>query len=147
MINDTDSERLRHEQPRCQSARAVGSGVPDLSGSGVIVVGWLRGLCSTAGARLGDRRWQARLGQHHRLVREQLARLRGGRSTPPGTGSSPPSTARPAIRCALGIRGGVHALGLSVRAGLHTGEVESSWQRRSAGSPLYRYSQVSHPPW
>jgi class 3 adenylate cyclase len=28
-------------------------------------------------ARLGDRRWQALLGQHHRLVREQLARLRG----------------------------------------------------------------------
>lgn len=53
MINDTDSERLRHEQPRCQSARAVGSGVPDLSGSGVIVVGWLRGLCSTAGCPTG----------------------------------------------------------------------------------------------
>jgi hypothetical protein len=60
----------------------------------------------------------------------------GGRSTPPGDGffATFDGPARHPLR--LGNRGGVHALGLSVRAGLHTGEVESSWQRRSAGSPL-----------
>jgi hypothetical protein len=97
-------------------------------------------------ARLGDRRWQALLGQHHRLVRAAgpVARAgdphRRGRVLRHLRRPGPPSAAPWASA-------GVHALGLSVRAGLHTGEVESSRQRRSAGSPLYRYSQVSHPPW
>jgi class 3 adenylate cyclase len=76
-------------------------------------------------ARLGDRRWRALLGQHHGLVRDQLARFGGREIDTAGDGffATFDSPAR-AIRCALAIRDKVHALGLSVRAGLHTGEVE-----------------------
>jgi class 3 adenylate cyclase len=76
-------------------------------------------------ARLGDHRWRDLLGQHHRLVRDQLARFRGREIDTAGDGffATFDGPAR-AIRCALAIRDGVHALGLSIRAGLHTGEVE-----------------------
>ncbi len=52
--------------------------------------------------------------------------LAGGdvRSTRLGMDSSPPLTAPRAIRCACAIRDGLRALGLEIRAGLHTGECE-----------------------
>jgi class 3 adenylate cyclase len=76
-------------------------------------------------ARLGDQRWHALLDQHHRFVREQLARFRGREIDTAGDGflATFDGPAR-AIRCALVIRDGLHAYGLSIRAGLHTGEVE-----------------------
>jgi class 3 adenylate cyclase len=75
--------------------------------------------------RLGDKRWHALLDQHHRVVREQLARFRGREIDTAGDGffATFDGPAR-AIRCAMAIRDGLGGLGLSVRAGLHTGEVE-----------------------
>jgi class 3 adenylate cyclase len=75
--------------------------------------------------RLGDKRWHALLEQHHRLVRKQLSRFRGLEIDTAGDGffATFDGPAR-AIRCATAIRDGLRGLGLSVRAGLHTGEVE-----------------------
>jgi class 3 adenylate cyclase/pimeloyl-ACP methyl ester carboxylesterase len=74
---------------------------------------------------LGDRAWRQLLQKHHELVRRQLVRFRGKEVDTAGDGflASFDGPAR-AIRCAQAIVDGVHALGLEVRAGLHTGECE-----------------------
>jgi len=65
------------------------------------------------------------LQRHHELVRRQLVRFRGREVDTAGDGflASFDGPAR-AIRCATAIVEGVRALGLEVRAGLHTGECE-----------------------
>jgi pimeloyl-ACP methyl ester carboxylesterase len=76
-------------------------------------------------AELGDSSWRSLLDEHHRVVRAELARQRGKEIRISGDGflATFDGPAR-AIRCALGIRDGVRSLGLEVRAGLHTGELE-----------------------
>ncbi len=76
-------------------------------------------------AELGDARWRALLEQHDRVVRAQLARHRGRPIKSVGDGwlATFDGPAR-AIRAARGIAADVRALGLEVRAGLHTGECE-----------------------
>jgi class 3 adenylate cyclase len=80
---------------------------------------------SERAAELGDRAWLELLDRHHELVRRQLVRFRGREVNTVGDGffASFDGPAR-AIRCAEAIVEGVHALGLEVRAGLHTGECE-----------------------
>ncbi len=74
---------------------------------------------------LGDARWTALLEQHHALVRRQLERFRGNEVKTMGDGflATFDGPAR-AIACACAIRDGVSQLGLAVRAGVHTGEIE-----------------------
>jgi class 3 adenylate cyclase len=74
---------------------------------------------------MGDRRWRALLDTHDDLVRRQLARARGCEVKTTGDGflATFDGPAR-AIGCALAIRDAAHQIGLQVRAGLHTGEVE-----------------------
>lgn len=76
-------------------------------------------------AELGDRRWGDLLEQHHASVRRELARFDGREVDTAGDGffATFDGPAR-AIRCAQAIVDAVHPLGLEVRAGLHTGEVE-----------------------
>lgn len=76
-------------------------------------------------ASLGDRRWRDLLEQHHATVRRELERFDGREIDTAGDGffATFDGPAR-AIRCARAIRDGVAELGLQVRAGLHTGEVE-----------------------
>jgi class 3 adenylate cyclase len=80
---------------------------------------------SQRAVELGDRAWRELLGRHHELVRRQLVRFRGKEVDTAGDGflASFDGPAR-AIRCAEAIVEGVRALGLEVRAGLHTGECE-----------------------
>jgi class 3 adenylate cyclase len=81
---------------------------------------------STAKAiELGDRGWRDLLERHHTLVRRELLRYRGREIDTTGDGflAAFDGPAR-AIRCARAITEGVRDLGLSVRAGLHTGECE-----------------------
>jgi class 3 adenylate cyclase/pimeloyl-ACP methyl ester carboxylesterase len=81
---------------------------------------------STARASaLGDLAWRDLIGRHHALVRQELERHRGHEVDTAGDGflATFDGPAR-AIRCACSIRDGVRALGLEIRAGLHTGEVE-----------------------
>jgi pimeloyl-ACP methyl ester carboxylesterase len=76
-------------------------------------------------AELGDRAWRDLLERHQRLVRGELARHRGREVDTAGDGffATFDGPAR-AIRCATAIVRGMAELGLSVRAGLHTGECE-----------------------
>ena len=76
-------------------------------------------------AELGDNRWRQLLEAHHAAVRAQLARYSGKeiRSTGDGVCATFDGPAR-AIACAHGIVAAVDDLGLDVRAGIHTGEVE-----------------------
>jgi class 3 adenylate cyclase len=76
-------------------------------------------------AEIGDRDWHALLNAHDAVVRAQLSRFRGREVNTAGDGflamfDGP----QRAIRCAMAIRDAVHALGIEVRAGLHTGECE-----------------------
>jgi len=76
-------------------------------------------------AELGDRRWRDLLFSHHAIVRRELERFRGREVKTVGDGflATFDGPAR-AVRCACAIRDGVGELGLSIRAGLHTGECE-----------------------
>ena len=81
---------------------------------------------STERAReLGDRRWHDVLDEHHSHVRGVLEQYRGREVDTAGDGffASFDGPAR-AIRAACAIRDGVQALGIEIRAGLHTGECE-----------------------
>ena len=83
-------------------------------------------VASTERARqLGDRSWRELLERHHALVRRELARYRGVERDTAGDGffATFDGPAR-AIRCAQGILQGIDALGLELRAGVHSGECE-----------------------
>jgi DNA-binding SARP family transcriptional activator/pimeloyl-ACP methyl ester carboxylesterase len=85
-------------------------------------------VASTAkAAELGDRRWHDVLSRHHDVVRAQLARFRGREVDTTGDGMFAvfDGPAR-AVRCATSIVEAVRALGLEVRAGVHTGEIQQS---------------------
>jgi pimeloyl-ACP methyl ester carboxylesterase len=76
-------------------------------------------------AELGDRRWRELLQGHDSVVRRELGRHRGRevKTTGDGVLATFDGPAR-AIRCAEAIATGVRPLGIEVRAGLHTGELE-----------------------
>jgi class 3 adenylate cyclase len=76
-------------------------------------------------AELGDRQWRALLDRHDDTVRQQLARFRGQEVKNLGDGflATFDGPAR-AVRCAASICESVQPLGIAVRSGLHTGEVE-----------------------
>jgi class 3 adenylate cyclase len=76
-------------------------------------------------AQLGDKRWGDLLDNHHRVVRHALTRFRGREVDTAGDGflATFDGPAR-AIRFALAATDGVRPLGLELRAGVHTGEIE-----------------------
>jgi class 3 adenylate cyclase len=76
-------------------------------------------------AEFGDARWRELIQAHHGVIRRQLVRFRGTELDTAGDGffASFDGPAR-AIRCAHAITEGVRALGIEIRAGLHTGECE-----------------------
>ena len=76
-------------------------------------------------AELGDEVWTAALGAHNRVIEQHVVSARGAvvKFTGDGTLAKFDGPAR-AINCACAIRDAVADLGLPVRAGLHTGEVQ-----------------------
>ncbi len=76
-------------------------------------------------AELGDRRWRDLLERHDAIVRRQLSIHRGREVKTMGDGflATFDGPAR-AIRCAAAIRDELAAIGIEVRVGIHTGEVE-----------------------
>jgi class 3 adenylate cyclase len=76
-------------------------------------------------ASVGDRQWRDLLDAHDAAVRHQLAAFRGREVKTTGDGflATFDGPAR-AIRSACAIRDAASGLGLDVRVGLHTGEVE-----------------------
>lgn len=76
-------------------------------------------------AAMGDQRWLDLLAEHDRIVRAQLARFRGReiRMTGDGCIATFDGPAR-AVRCAAAITEELSTIGIPIRAGIHTGEVE-----------------------
>jgi class 3 adenylate cyclase len=75
---------------------------------------------------MGDGRWRDLLSAHDQAVRRELARHDGREVKTTGDGflavfDGPPSVA---VRCARAVIQNTSALGIDVRAGLHTGECE-----------------------
>ncbi len=81
-------------------------------------------------AELGDRRWRELLEDYHALVRRDLVRYRGHEIDTAGDGvlATFDGPTR-AIRCAASICEAVKPLGIQIRAGLHTGEVETMGEK------------------
>ena len=75
--------------------------------------------------RVGDACWTELLERHDQMVRAFLARYRGDEVKTTGDGflATFDGPAR-AVKCAQGICEAVRPLGLEVRAGCHTGEIE-----------------------
>ena len=76
-------------------------------------------------AEVGDSEWRSLIRRHDEIVRSQVQHF-GGREidrTGDGSLSAFDSPAR-AIRCGLAIGAAMHSVGLRVRAGIHSGEVE-----------------------
>jgi class 3 adenylate cyclase len=78
-------------------------------------------------AELGDRGWRDLVGHHHTTVRALLSRYRGHEVDTAGDGffATFDGPAR-AVRCAQAVTDAVRPLGIQVRAGVHTGEIETS---------------------
>ena len=76
-------------------------------------------------AELGDQRWKQLLALHDERARTEIERHRGRfvHTTGDGLLATFDGPAR-AVRCALAIGETVRPLGLEIRAGCHTGEVE-----------------------
>ncbi|HEX6130132.1 MAG TPA: adenylate/guanylate cyclase domain-containing protein [Actinomycetota bacterium] len=76
-------------------------------------------------SRLGDAAWHELLGKHHSAVRAELQRHRGVEVDTAGDGffATFDGPAR-AVECARSIAETVRSLGVEVRAGVHTGEIE-----------------------
>jgi YVTN family beta-propeller protein len=74
---------------------------------------------------MGNRRWRELLSRYHTLVRKEIARFRGREVDTAGDGffatfGSPAD----ALRCAGSVVEAVQHLGIEIRGGVHTGDVE-----------------------
>lgn len=81
---------------------------------------------STATARVvGDDAWAATLQEHDRVVRRHVEAFRGRwiKSTGDGAVATFDAPAR-AVLCADGLRRALADMGITIRAGLHTGEIQ-----------------------
>ena len=76
-------------------------------------------------ARLGDQEWMRVLGQHDQLTRDYLHQYRGTERHTVGDGflATFDGPTR-AVTCAADLKRAMPELGIDIRAGLHTGEVE-----------------------
>ena len=74
---------------------------------------------------LGDGAWKQLLADHNRIIRAQFDRFRGREVNTTGDGFLATfGSAAGALRSALAIRDGMRGLGIELRIGIHTGEVE-----------------------
>jgi class 3 adenylate cyclase len=76
-------------------------------------------------SEIGDRAWRDVLDRHDAAVRRQLARFGGREVNTTGDGfvATFDGPAR-AVQCACAVRDAARQIGVEVRAGVHTGEVE-----------------------
>jgi class 3 adenylate cyclase len=76
-------------------------------------------------AAMGDQRWLRLLGDHDQLAQQMVGKHRGNlvKSTGDGVVATFDGPGR-AVRCALAFGSAAKQIGLPVRAGLHTGEIE-----------------------
>jgi class 3 adenylate cyclase len=75
--------------------------------------------------RVGDSAWRELLATHNRLLRDELNQFRGREVATTGDGFLAVfDGATRAVRCGVAMARSVEKLGLSIRVGVHTGEVE-----------------------
>ncbi len=81
-------------------------------------------------AEIGDHRWRDLIGDHHATLSVEIDRFRGRfvESTGDGCLATFDGPGR-AIRCALALSDESRRMGLEIRAGLHTGEIELMEER------------------
>lgn len=81
-------------------------------------------------AQLGDQRWRSLVARHHEVIRRELKRHRGREMDTAGDGFFATfENPTDGVHCGAAVVAAVHGLGLRIRAGLHTGEVESSGEK------------------
>ena len=95
-------------------------------------------------AELGDRKWRDLLDAHDRTIRRQLERFRGREVGTRGDGfvATFDGPGR-AIECGCAMRDAVRALGLEIRVGLHTGEIEVRADDDVAGVAVHIGARVA----
>jgi class 3 adenylate cyclase len=101
-------------------------GTPDLDDRVLATVMFTDIVGSTErAASIGDKRWRLLLEEHEDVARREIQRFRGRliKSTGDGFLVTFDGPAR-ATRCALAVTDAVKSLGIEVRVGLHTGEIE-----------------------
>jgi len=78
-------------------------------------------------ARMGDGPWRQKLADHDRVMRSAIAQFRGREIETTGDGFFVAfDSAAGALQCARAMRGTVRDLGLQIRVGVHTGEIETT---------------------
>jgi DNA-binding NarL/FixJ family response regulator len=106
-----------------------GEGAPDVSAVAdrrlrTILITDIVGSTKTA-ERIGDRAWTELLAAHDRATRDELVLFGGEEVDTTGDGFVAAfDTPARAIRCAFALVDRVAEIGLTIRAGVHTGEVE-----------------------
>ena len=76
-------------------------------------------------AAVGDRAWRELIDRHSELVRQEVSRWMGQHLELTGDGAMATfDTPTRAIRCAFGLGEALAGIGLQIRAGIHTGEIE-----------------------
>jgi class 3 adenylate cyclase len=95
-------------------------------------------------AERGDRNWRDVLDAHDRIIRRQLERFRGREVNTTGDGflATFDGPGR-AIHCGCAMRDAVRALGIDIRVGLHTGEIEHRGDD-IAGVAVHIAARVAH---
>ena len=75
--------------------------------------------------RIGDKAWRELLNEHNRRLRDQLNRHRGREIDTTGDGFLAVfDSASRAVACGLAMVSAAREMGISIRVGVHTGEVE-----------------------
>jgi class 3 adenylate cyclase len=94
---------------------------------------------------LGDRRWKELLAEHDRIAGEQVARFRGRivKMTGDGILATFDGPGR-AIRCAHDLGRALEPEGISIRTGLHTGEIELREEGDVGGIAVHIAARVMH---
>jgi len=108
------------------SARIVGIG-PEGPGERVLATVLFTDIVDSTAMleRMGDRAWQDLLRLHNARLRDDLNSFRGREVKTTGDGFLPVfDGATKAVRCAGAMTRSAHDLGLAIRVGIHTGEVE-----------------------
>ena len=108
------------------SARTFGL-VPDGPGEGVLVTVLFTDIVDSTATlqRMGDTAWRDLLIIHNTRLRDQLNTFRGREVKTTGDGFLAVfDSATRAVRCGAAMARSAHTIGLPIRVGLHTGEVE-----------------------
>ena len=108
------------------SARVVGIGTEGAS-ERVLATVLFTDIVDSTGTleRVGDETWRGLLNDHNRRMRDQLNRFRGREIVTTGDGFLAVfDSATRAVQCGLAMTDAASSMGIAIRVGVHSGEVE-----------------------